>query len=313
MNRRRPENTPDLYYQEGIEQLHQLSVADSFLPEHTALYICRDCIQISLKLSESLACFITNGNQFLIKFGHCSAIGEVYRIDNGSDETDLTQDIYLRLIKRETSYPEWEGSMKVLKVRIQIIHYKSAVYKKILSSLRQQQLKKALDESRRRVLNIFPAYRALMNQSKSLNIFSSVVEEEDSIEVVKEAIRNDYFERQTFIFCTPSTERLLEFAEFCNNDPEMSKQTIFFPPETFISEKWKSETLNNIVVNQMDYDMTNGWEIEMIEHQLKFQSQEAAQLMTKVHPRIIMGTPASLILVMDGLSCKLLLVLMGFK
>jgi hypothetical protein len=301
MKKRRLDINPDLCFQEDIEKLLELSFADAFADEHHALYIRRDCIQISLKLSECFGSPVSIGNQFLIIFESCSAVGEVYRIDDDSDDKDLSRIVYLQLIKRETSYPEWEGSLQILKVKIELIHYNTAVYKRILSSLRNQQLKKALEESRKHIYNSFPAFKKLINGLKASNI-SVIYEEEDSMEILKEALKNAYKERQTFIVCSPSTDRLLELAEFCNDDTEMSKQTIVFPPGMFINDKWKSESLNKITVHQIDYNMDNSWDIARIEHDLKFRGQDAAELMARIHPRIILGTPASLILIMDGLN-----------
>jgi hypothetical protein len=174
------------------------------------------------------------------------------------------------------------------------------VYKKILSCFRSRLLKKAQDESRKHNGG-FQAFRTLINGSRNRNVSSVIYsEEDDSIPILHKAINDEFRERKTFIFCTPSADRLYEFAILCNNDSEMSKQTIVFPSGMFCSEKWMS--LENIKVHCTNYNMTNNWDITKIEHELQFRGQDASKIMKDVYPRIIMGTPDSLILVMQGLE-----------
>uniref|UniRef100_A0A914XYT9 Uncharacterized protein n=1 Tax=Panagrolaimus superbus TaxID=310955 RepID=A0A914XYT9_9BILA len=116
-NHRRLLNTnPDSYYEEDIRRLYENSLKDSFSNEYYATYIFPECIQMSLTESDCLGSSLSIGSQFLIKFEKCCAIVEIARIDDNSGGNELLRILYLKLIKRETSYPEWDGHMEILKI-----------------------------------------------------------------------------------------------------------------------------------------------------------------------------------------------------
>ena len=304
---------PDRRFERDIKRLHSLSINHKFLGEYFALFSYSNCIVISFTETQWKGSRISMGDQFLIFVSECFAIGELVRIDDYVEKC-----IYLKLLKTKESFPSWKGYIQILKVKsllqklkhfhliqvkLQLLHYHTEVYRKILEYLRNDQLKRTLNESKGRDCS-FSAFRALitLNHGMVATRVSFSIYNREVIDEMKTVLRDAYFERETVIVCTYSSDRLFDLALFCSEDAEMSKQTVVFPPGTICGSRWHSPLLDKIRVLKVDYDLREDWDITNIEYDLKFRAREAPGILKDTHPRIIMGTVDSLLLVMDGIK-----------